>query len=244
MKRLIASLTAAPLALSLPACGGAASSPAAADSSGAASSSAAASSAKPTTVTVWHLQPEDSEETSMHQRLLRWAEKFNAENTDNITVEVAGAKSVDVILTTIATGSTPDIFMNQWNNAPAWSDKGALYDLTDFVNNDADWNKADFVDATWGLCTYNDHIYSIPYSMSTTFMVYRPDLLAEAGWDHFPANTEELLQCAMDCTKLDDAGNIVQMGLVPDYYWLDTILWPAAFGGTVTAIPFPFASSK
>ena len=132
----------------------------------------------------------------------------------------------------IATGSTPDIFMNYWNNAPAWSDKGALYDLTDFVNNDADWNKADFVDATWGLCTYNDHIYSIPYSMSTTFMVYRPDLLAEAGWDHFPANTEELLQCAMDCTKLDDAGNIVQMGLVPDYYWLDTILWPAAFGGT------------
>ena len=117
-------------------------------------------------------------------------------------------------------------------------------EYTDFVNNDADWNKADFVDATWGLCTYNDHIYSIPYSMSTTFMVYRPDLLAEAGWDHFPANTEELLQCAMDCTKLDDAGNIVQMGLVPDYYWLDTILWPAAFGGTVTAIPLPFASSK
>ena len=33
-------------------------------------------------------------------------------------------------------------------------------------------------------------------------MVYRPDLLAEAGWDHFPANTEELLQCAMDCTQL------------------------------------------
>lgn len=232
MKRLIASLTAASLALSLAACGGAASSSAAANNGGAASSTPAASSAKPTTVTVWHLQPEDSEETCMHQRLLRWAEKFNAENTDNITVEVAGAKSVDVILTTIATGSTPDIFMNYWNNAPAWSDKGALYDLTDFVNNDADWNKADFVDATWGLCTYNDHIYSIPYSMSTTFMVYRPDLLAEAGWDHFPANTEELLQCAMDCTKLDDAGNIVQMGLVPDYYWLDTILWPAAFGGT------------
>ena len=58
MKRLIASLTAASLALSLAACGGAASSSAAANSSGAASSSAAASSAKPTTVTVWHLQPD------------------------------------------------------------------------------------------------------------------------------------------------------------------------------------------
>lgn len=74
MKRLIASLTAASLALSLAACGGAASSSAAANNGGAASSTPAASSAKPTTVTVWHLQPEDSEETCMHQRLLRWAE--------------------------------------------------------------------------------------------------------------------------------------------------------------------------
>ena len=88
MKRLIASLAAASLALSLAACGGAASSSAVADNGGAASSTPAASSAKPTTVTVWHLQPEDSEETCMHQRLLRWAEKFNAENTDNITVEM------------------------------------------------------------------------------------------------------------------------------------------------------------
>ena len=227
MKKIFAWFTAALMALSLAACGG---SPSGTTSGG----GSEASGKDPVTVTVWHLQPEDSEETSMHQRLLTWAEKFNAENTDNITVEVAGAKSTDVILTTIATGSTPDSFMNYWNNAPSWSDKGALYDLTEFVNSDTEWDKSDFVDATWGLCTYNDKVYSIPYSMSTTFMVYRPDLLAEAGWDHFPATTEELLQCAFDCTKLDADGNIVQMGLIPDYYWLDTILWPAAFGATWT----------
>ena len=69
-------------------CGAAAAAMALTACGGAASSTPAASSAKPTTVTVWHLQPEDSEETCMHQRLLRWAEKFNAENTDNITVEM------------------------------------------------------------------------------------------------------------------------------------------------------------
>ncbi len=186
---------------------------------------------EPVTVTVWHLDPEDTEETSTHQRMLRWAEKFNQENPD-INVEVAGAKSVDVILTTIASGATPDIFQNYWNNAATWSDKGALYDLTEFVNNDKEWDKSDFVEACWGLCTYKDKIYSVPQTMSTTFMAYRPDLLAEAGWDHFPKNTDELLQCAFDCTKVDDNGKLVQMGLVPDYYWLDTILWPAAFGAT------------
>ena len=229
MKKLLAMILACAMALPMAACGNNASS-IPANASGTSGEQGGAKD--PVTVTVWHLKPEDTEETSEHQRLLRWAEKFNAENTDNITVEVAGAKSPEVILTTIASGSTPDIFMNYWNNAATWSDKGALYDLTEFVNSDEEWNKGDFVDACWGLCTYNDKIFSVPYSMSTTFMVYRPDLLAENGWDHFPKDTDELLQCAIDCTKLDDKGNIVQMGLVPDYYWLDTILWPAAFGGT------------
>ncbi len=231
MKKFLSLLLATTMALSMVACGGS-------TTSGATSGAASGSTGKPSTdgkdpvtVTVWHLNPEDTEETSMHQRLLRWAEKFNSENTD-VQVEVAGAKSTDVVLTTIASGNTPDIFQNHWNNAATWSDKGALYDLTEFVNNDKEWNKSDFVDACWGLCTYNDKIYSVPQTMSTTFMAYRPDLLAEAGWDHFPKNTDELLQCAIDCTKLDENGKLVQMGLVPDYYWLDAILWPAAFGAT------------
>ena len=105
-------------------------------------------------------------------------------------MEVSGAKSIDVILTTIAGGDTPDIFENNWNMAPSWADKGALLDLTDYVNNDTEWNKDDFFDAAWELCTYNDRIYSVPRLASTTVMTYRPDLLAEAGWDHFPKDTD------------------------------------------------------
>ncbi len=234
MKKLIALLLACTMVFALAACGSenSAATPTASNKTEQANAKPAEKDAKkPVTVTVWHMDPEDTEETSTHQRMLRWAEKFNAEHTD-VQVEVAGAKSVDVILTTIASGSTPDIFQNHWNNAATWSDKGALLDLTDYVNNDQEWDKSDFVEACWGLCTYNDKIYSVPRTMSTTFMAYRPDMLKEAGWDHFPANTDELLQCAFDCTKVDDNGKLVQMGLVPDYYWLDTILWPAAFGAT------------
>jgi len=185
------------------------------------------------TVTLWHMWPEDEEETKMHKRLLAWAEEFNASNTDNITVEVSGGKTNDVILTTIASGSTPDIFQNYWNNASTWADAGALYDLTDFVaaaDDKYDWNTDDFVTNVWSLCTYNDSIYSIPFTYSSTFIFYRADLLKEAGWDNFPQTMEELAQCIRDCTILDDKGNITQMGMIPDYPWQDDVFWPVAFG--------------
>lgn len=188
-----------------------------------------------TTVTLWHMWPEDEEETKMHKRLLAWAEEFNATNTDNITVEVSGGKTNDVILTTIASGSTPDIFQNFWNNASTWADVGALYDLTDFVasaDDKYDWDVNDFASNVWNLCTYNDSIYSIPFTFSSTFIFYREDLLKEAGWDHFPETMEELAQCIRDCTILDDKGNITQMGMIPDFPWQDDVFWPVAFGAT------------
>ncbi len=225
MKKILALSLAGAMLLSLAGCGGA-------SSSNAPSGGSSAANAEPVTVTVWHMFPEDTRETSNHQRLLKWAEEFNATNTDNITVKVAGAKTADVIMTTIASGDTPDIFQNYWNNASTWADNGALYDMTEFVNSDTEWDKSDFVESTWDLCTYNDKIYSIPMTMSTSMMMYRPDLLAEAGWDHFPETIEELAQCVRDCTKVDENGNITQMGMIPAYPWLDNVLWSAAFGAS------------
>lgn len=179
MKKALALILSLALAVSaLTACGGASSS-AAGSTSGSAPASAAPSGEK-TVVTVWHMYAEDEEVTKPHQRLLQWAENYNATNTDNIEVVVSGAKTADVIMTTIASGSTPDIFQNYWNNAPTWANNGALYDLTEFVNGgDAEWNKDDFIDAAWDVCTYEDKVYSIPFTYSSTFLFYNKDMLAE-----------------------------------------------------------------
>ena len=230
MKKALALILSLALAVSaLTACGGASSS-AAGSTSGSAPASAAPSGEK-TVVTVWHMYAEDEEVTKPHQRLLQWAENYNATNTDNIEVVVSGAKTADVIMTTIASGSTPDIFQNYWNNAPTWANNGALYDLTEFVNGgDAEWNKDDFIDAAWDVCTYEDKVYSIPFTYSSTFLFYNKDMLAEAGWEEFPKTMDELIQCIDDCTKVGADGSIEQMGLIPDYPWLDNVLWPVAFG--------------
>lgn len=231
MKKALALILSLALAVSaLTACGGGASSSAAGSTSGSAPASAAPSGEK-TVVTVWHMYAEDEEVTKPHQRLLQWAENYNATNTDNIEVVVSGAKTADVIMTTIASGSTPDIFQNYWNNAPTWANNGALYDLTEFVNGgDAEWNKDDFIDAAWDVCTYEDKVYSIPFTYSSTFLFYNKDMLAEAGWEEFPKTMDELIQCIDDCTKIGADGSIEQMGLIPDYPWLDNVLWPVAFG--------------
>lgn len=230
MKKALALILSLALAVSaLAACGGTSSS-AAGSTSGSTAASAAPSGEK-TVVTVWHMYAEDEEVTKPHQRLLQWAENYNATNTDNIEVVVSGAKTADVIMTTIASGSTPDIFQNYWNNAPTWANNGALYDLTEFVNGgDAEWNKADFIDAAWDVCTYEDKVYSVPFTYSSTFLFYNKDLLAEAGWAEFPKTMDELIQCIDDCTKTGADGAIEQMGLIPDYPWLDNVLWPVAFG--------------
>ena len=56
------------------------------------------------------------------------------------------------------------------------------------------------------------------------------NMLAEAGWEEFPKTMDELIQCIDDCTKVGADGSIEQMGLIPDYPWLDNVLWPVAFG--------------
>ncbi len=183
-----------------------------------------------TVVEVWHMYAEDEEPTTPSQRYQVWAEEFNATNEHNIEVVVSGAKTADVILTTIASGEKPDIFQNFWNNAPTWADNGAILDLSDYVaNSSEEWDYDDFMPAAWDLATLDGKTYSIPFTYSSTFMFYDKDMLAAAGYDEFPATMDELAQCIRDLTVVEADGTITQMGMIPDYPWLDGVMWPVAF---------------
>ncbi|MEG2252914.1 MAG: extracellular solute-binding protein, partial [Clostridia bacterium] len=190
----------------------------------------ASAEAAPVTITIWHTRPESDEPTSTHQRILAWAEEYNKTNTDHITVEVVGSKKDDAILTSIASGTTPDIFMGYWNTTSTWAANGALMDLTDYINNDATFDKADFADVGWGQATFNNRIYGVPFIMNTTLLYYRADLLKAAGYSEPPKTLEELRDMAIALTKYDDAGNIVQAGFIPDYPWQDNVCWPVMTG--------------
>lgn len=214
MKKLVAALLAATLAVSMSSC-----SALVKKSSGSGNSS---------NLTVWTMYSVDQDTTKPYGRLQKWASDFNAKNK-NIKVTVEGGKTANVILTAISAGSTPDIFQNQWQLAPSYSKAGSIVDLTKFVNSDTKWNKSDFLDSVWGLCTYNNKIYSIPFTASTTYILYNPDILAQAGYSTFPKTMDDLEKCAIATTVMKD-GSIVRAGLNPIFPWEDDVLWPVAFG--------------
>ena len=101
--------------------------------------------------------------------------------------------------------------------------RGALYDLTEFVENDAEFEKADFLERVWDLCTVDGKIYSIPNLASSSFAVYNKNVLKEAGWENFPTTFEDMIQCAKDCYDLESTS----MGMNPLSPWLDNVLWPS-----------------
>ncbi len=197
--------------------------------------------ADPIVVTVWTMYAESEEETATSTRYQKLVDDFNASHTD-IQIELVQGKTYDNIVTAIAGSDTPDIFQMYWQYAATLSEQGAIVDLTDYINNDESYDLDDFIDGIWDLCSVGESIYSVPISASTTYILYNPTLLAEAGWTEFPTTMDDLLQCALDCTKLNDDGTIEQVGLLTTFPWLDNVLWAAAFGveyqdadGNVTA---------
>ncbi len=179
-------------------------------------------------ITIWHQFGESVENGAPHMYYTQWAEKFNAEHP-NIHVTIVPAKTAVDAQTAIAGGSTPDIFMNQWNNAPTWAESGAILDLTPYYDAaPAEWFN-DFVPNVLALCNFNGKYYSVPNSITTTVMFYRDDILADCGWDHYPADTDELLQCIKDTTLANEDGSIARLGLLPNMPWFDTVMMPAVF---------------
>lgn len=183
---------------------------------------------EPVVVTVWTMYAESDDPTFTANRYQALADKFNETHTD-IKIELSNAKTYDNIITAISASDTPDIFQMYWQYAPSLAEIGAIQELTDYVNQDADFDKADFLDSVWNLCSVGDSVYSIPINASTTYILYSPKMLADNGWDHFPTTMEEFEQCALDCTKLNADGSIDVMGFSPIFPWQDDVLWPVAF---------------
>lgn len=184
---------------------------------------------EPVTVKVWLNWPESNEKGTQYQYIVEAAERYMAEN-DHVTIELTGNSTTDKVLTAITGGEGPDIFDNLWPNIATWGEKGALLDLTDHVKNDADFNKDDIIPAAWNLATFNDTIYGIPYTLASSEFYYNKDLLKEEGYDGPPETIEELIEMAEKLTKINDKGEITQLGFMPDYPWMDNVLWPVIFG--------------
>ncbi len=177
---------------------------------------------------IWHTGAEDQEVTSTHQRYLKAADEFMA-NNEGYNVKVVGAVKAEKIMTALASGAGPDIVQAQWQQAGVWGTEGIIADLTEFVNNDAEFDKDDIIPAAWDRSTYKGKIYSIPVGFNSSEFYYNKDILEAEGVE-VPKTIGELKKLAVDLTTYDDAGFITRAGYIPDFPWLDNVLWPIVFG--------------
>ena len=119
--------------------------------------------------------------------------KFNEEHAGSIKVEIEEMPSYDIydkkILAQVSGGEVPDIFTLKWNPDTVDFYSGDI--LVDFSKDlDAGWE--DTFDASiLGEVTIGGAIKVIPYELAITPIWYNADLLADAGYDEFPATYDE-----------------------------------------------------
>jgi len=119
--------------------------------------------------------------------------KFNEEHAGSIKVEIEEMPSYDIydkkILAQVSGGEVPDIFTLKWNPDTVDFYSGDI--LVDFSSDlDAGWD--DTFDASiLKEVEIEGAVKVIPYELAITPIWYNADLLADAGYDEFPATYDE-----------------------------------------------------
>jgi multiple sugar transport system substrate-binding protein len=90
------------------------------------------------------------------------------------------------MLTAFVGDATPDVAQlgNTW--VPEFEALGALEDLGPWVARSRGIAQADYFPGIWDTNVVEGRLYGLPWYVDTRVLFYRPDLLAEAGYDRMP----------------------------------------------------------
>lgn len=202
-------------------------------------SGAEARAVKPVELTLWHAYG-----GSFGEEFEAVINDFNATHPD-IAVEPSYGGSLytmrDKLLTAIAGNAAPDVAQIDqfWSSELAGA--GAIVRMEDFIAADPEINRSDILNKAWETATYEDEIWTMPFSLSNIALYYNKDLFTKAGLDpdEPPTTWEELIEVGKALTQdTNGDGTIDQWGLWFPlkisrgnvYYWF-AFLWQA--GGQI-----------
>jgi multiple sugar transport system substrate-binding protein len=121
-------------------------------------------------------------------------EEFEKANPNvSIEMEFVGWDNLwNKIVTSIGSGSAPDIMYIGSRWIPALADLGAILPLTEYISEE---KKAMYYDSVWETVSYNGDYWGIVRAMSTKAYIYNKDMFAENNLD-IPKNWDQLLAAA------------------------------------------------
>ena len=155
--------------------------------------------------------------------LAEMIEAFNAENAGSIRVEVEEQTDYqayrDKIRTTITTGNTPDLcILDTTFDIKAFAESGKFMDLTPYLEDG--WGE-NFTDGAFDAWSVDGKVSILPFEAAVFTPIYNTEILAAAGWDHFPTTYDEFFQMAADVKA---AGYNVMGQMAGENGW-SSMLW-------------------
>ncbi len=187
--------------------------------------SAAAGQAKPK-LKVW---VEMSDNPKLFQDLFA---KYAAAN--NVDVEVVVPAPMDKILASLSGSDAPDIIaMSTATLAQSLAFQGLTKDLK-AVADKAGIDLNDIYPSSLVVCQQGSKLACLPWGTDTVALVWNKDMFEAAGLDPEkpPKTLDEVDAYNEKLTKKDEKGNIIQMGMIPDYPWSNQNSVNYLFGGS------------
>lgn len=136
-------------------------------------------------------------------------DKFQKENPDIVIKEEAiGDQNAyyTKLKTLAASNNLPDIFISKGSELAMFAANDTVVPLNEILEADKDW-KDGFLPSSFNDLSSNGQTYGIPFSMLATSVVYyNKQILADAGYDTFPATWTEFV---------DAIEKIKALGIVP-----------------------------
>ena len=160
---------------------------------------------EPVTINVITLWAEDNTETiatSIRNRL-----KLFQDENPHVTIEEEAIGDQTAYYTKIktlgASNDLPDIFICKGSELSMFANNEVVASLNDALDADPQWRDG-YIASSFADLSTNGQIYGIPYSMLSTHVIYyNSALLAEVGYDAFPATWAEFLDLV---AKLQEKG--------------------------------------
>jgi multiple sugar transport system substrate-binding protein len=158
---------------------------------------------EPTTLTLWHW------ETPPHrvEALQTWLDRYEQES--GVTVEQSPINFPDYqtkMLAAVAANTLPEMILINPPHLPLLVAENAILPVDDLFTDLH--GKYEFFEAAANIYNMDDQQYGIPIYGVYWPMVYRPDLLEEAGLD-VPTNWDEFLTVTKELTKDTDGDGVV-----------------------------------
>ncbi len=123
-----------------------------------------------------------------------------------------------------AGGVAPDVFQVGAEYVGGLAYRGMAEPLDGRVE---EWGRADdYFPASWSTCVYQGRVYGLPYLSAPRVLIYRTDLLREAGYDAPPDTWEELAEAAARMTvRRGPITDLAGMNLAVSWQVFVEFLW-------------------